>query len=533
MIALALLLQLLPAGSAQAALSSPTGLKAASTSSTAVSLGWNAVSSAAKYRVQYSSSPTFSKAQYIRVVGNELDVTKLAPRTRYYFRVRVITASGTNVSDYSKALTVETASPSGYSHLAPIAVSVKSTTSSSVALSWRSRGSGIRYRVQYSTSPTMAGAKYLRFTPPYATISGLGAGTAHYFRVRAISNGGASLSGYSNPVRGNTAAATNASRPGGSKAPLRVVSYNVQCANCSSGIANEQPWNDRRHAVVASLLKQNPDVMGIQEASQGWLRDASGKTLDLSQFEDLERRLGSTYRLTNVHRNNCEKSTTPTRCVPANRGASKGTKIIYNSARLKLIDQGSRKLSAISSADNERYVAWAILQQKSTGKKFFFTSTHLEKNPDSSGSTAYYRLRRTQAGEIVKEIAKHNRQKLPVISVGDFNSNKFVSPSNAVYDTMTAAGLTDPLGNGHRSTKTAPGATVEKRINTHFYSFNGYRRAAPQRADWVNGSYIDYIFTTRMRVSEYENVVNVNASGNFVGTIPSDHNLQRATVYLP
>ena len=36
-----------------------------------------------------------------------------------------------------------------------------------------------------------------------------------------------------------------------------------------------------------------------------------------------------------------------------------------------------------------------------------------------------------------------------------------------------------------------------------------------------------------MRVEEYEVVMKLDANGRFVGVIPSDHNLIRATVYLP
>ena len=49
----------------------------------------------------------------------------------------------------------------------------------------------------------------------------------------------------------------------------------------------------------------------------------------------------------------------------------------------------------------------------------------------------------------------------------------------------------------------------------------------------MNGSNLDYILTSRMRVSEWETVAAMDANGSFIGRIPSDHNLIRATVYLP
>ena len=65
-------------------------------------------------------------------------------------------------------------------------------------------------------------------------------------------------------------------------------------------------------------------------------------------------------------------------------------------------------------------------------------------------------------------------------------------------------------------------------------SWNDFQRKV-RIADsgWVNGSNLDYILTTRMRVSEWETAVAMDANGNFIGRIPSDHNLIRATVHLP
>ena len=56
----------------------------------------------------------------------------------------------------------------------------------------------------------------------------------------------------------------------GSK-PLTIASYNVRCANCYSRQNLERPWSERRGVVVAAILKQKPDVIGVQEASQGWI----------------------------------------------------------------------------------------------------------------------------------------------------------------------------------------------------------------------------------------------------------------------
>jgi hypothetical protein len=44
---------------------------------------------------------------------------------------------------------------------------------------------------------------------------------------------------------------------------------------------------------------------------------------------------------------------------------------------------------------------------------------------------------------------------------------------------------------------------------------------------------VDYIFVSPMEVKQWEVVARLDKSGRFIGTIPSDHNMLRATVVLP
>src|SRR5919199_1506060 len=98
--------------------------------------------------------------------------------------------------------------------------------------------------------------------------------------------------------------------------PLRLASYNIHCANCGG-----PSWQSRRGAVVASIKSRHLDVVGLQEASQGWLK-SGGRSINLTQFEDLRNRLGGSWRLTDRSRNNCVRSTTPSRCRYKYQGAS-------------------------------------------------------------------------------------------------------------------------------------------------------------------------------------------------------------------
>ncbi|WP_427135911.1 endonuclease/exonuclease/phosphatase family protein [Pseudarthrobacter sp. S9] len=412
------------------------------------------------------------------------------------------------------------ATPSG------LTSSAQATTS--LTFKWNAVSGAPKYRIQLSPNADMSGATFYRFSSTSGEIRDLKPATKYYAKVRVITLDGANLSPYSSAVSAKTLAAP--ALPAISN-PLSVASYNVKCDNCFDGLANELTWSGRRDAVVSTIVSKVPDVVGIQEASQGWLKNET-RPGGLTQFEDLQERLfnrGINYQLANAKRNNCVNDVTPTNCVYSDRGASQGTKILYNKGTVELVSQGSVALPKVSSTDNTRYLAWSILRQRSTGKSFFFGDTQL----DSSKASAYYLLRQSQTSAIASAISRINTGKLPVLMVGDFNSHKWTEPSNAPYDVMVSAGYVDPLGNTYKNDAPSAAATAEQRIRANYDSFNGFERKARARNTTGNGTYLDYIFTSKMRVAKWETVINIDAAGNFVGTIPSDHNMVSAVVQLP
>ena len=442
------------------------------------------------------------------------------------------------------------AEASAYSMKPPSGLRASASSSTELTLTWKAVPKAKRYRLKYSTSSKMSNARYQRETGTTGTLDGLKPGRTYYVKVRVIDTDGHGLSSYSSVVKtktptsdpappGSSPSPSPSPTPSGAAEPLRVASYNIKCANCFSGLPNEGTWEQRRGAVVDTILGQHLDVVGLQEAGQAWLKDENGQSISpsITQFEDLRNRLGGSWTLTNANRNNCVRSTTPSNCVYQDQGASQDTKIVFDAARVQMLDQGSKKLPFIDADDNDRYVAWAQFRQRSTGNRFMFATTHLEGTKDKAGSTAYFDLRRQQTQVAIDDVAAHNPDHLPVIFGGDFNSTRFAhdyNPSNAPYDVLLEAGLVDPTGSAFGTTKTAPGATVVKRINTWVDSFNQFNRVVNNHRTWINGANIDYMFVSPgIKVPEWETVVNMDASGQFVGTIPSDHNMIRASLVLP
>jgi len=258
--------------------------------------------------------------------------------------------------------------------------------------------------------------------------------------------------------------------------------------------------------VAASIASHGLDVVGLQEAQQSEPRGVDG-----SQFDDLLRQLNAReggWRLTDRRIN-----------------GTLGTRIVYNTRAVRLVDAGSTRYSAQQSGSTfrQRFYTWAIFTQRTSGKDFLFVDTHLD--PRSIP------VRLQQARQLAADLGGLRRN-LPAVVVGDLNASQF--HVYGVHEALKGAGLVEPLGILRSSHSVGSDATVEKRINTHVNSFNAFRsRPIINVGPGRNGTFIDYIFTTPMRVLEYEVVVDLDGSGRFRGGPPSDHNMLRAVVGLP
>ncbi|MGC3994801.1 MAG: hypothetical protein QM779_11925 [Propionicimonas sp.] len=476
-----------PVALADPVMSPPPSSLRVSQRSTMAAVTWPAVAGATGYAVDYDSDPTFAAAGRVTTSETVAVITGLSPDTTYFVRLASWDAATGAVGSWGASVSFTTGEPE-YAVPAPVAA-LAAESSTSISASW-AKVDGVAGEVRYQTA---VGTELGNLTPGAvqkkrtATFDNLDRETKYYVSVRATDAAGTPVTAWSSPSVLETPESM----------PLRVGTYNILCSNCSKGKA---PWSARRGPMVTAIRDQDMDVLGVQEASIGGIPGGG------TQYMDLINRLGKPYKLTEYRRN----------VSPDNR-------IIYNSDRVTLVKQGVIRLPA-----SKRYLAWAIFTQKSTGKKFLFTNTHLDPRNTRAGRAAD----KAQSRAIVAAIArlKHG---LPVIAVGDYASTKWENGGNAAYDIMQAGGYKDPLGNAARSRGSAPGAFVENRIHTSYASLNMYKRKARNFPGSVNGSNTDYIFVSPMRVSEYEVVVKIDSSGNFIGVIPSDHNLLRATVYLP
>lgn len=171
---------------------------------------------------------------------------------------------------------------------------------------------------------------------------------------------------------------------------LRVMSYNIRNSHAKDG---DNDWERRREATPEMLSDIKPDVFGIQEAYQEQVEYILGQCPD--------------YKMVGVGRDD---------------GVQKGEQmsVFYDSNRIGLLKWGTYWLSETPDEPSfgwdaacRRTATWALLEQKSTGRKFYFVNTHL----DHKGAVA----RKEGLALIYNNIQKMNPEGYPMVLTGDFN----------------------------------------------------------------------------------------------------------------
>ncbi|AZK48256.1 glycosyl hydrolase family 18 protein [Paenibacillus lentus] len=156
----------------------PTNLQATETTSSSVSLAWNASTDnvgVTGYKVSYGTSE-------VNVNGTSATISGLTPNTAYTFTVSARDAAG-NISAPSSPLSVTTNSGANDTTppTAPTNLQTTGKTSSSISLSWTASTDNVGvtgYTVSYGSSE-------LNVSETSATISGLTPNTAYTFTVTA------------------------------------------------------------------------------------------------------------------------------------------------------------------------------------------------------------------------------------------------------------------------------------------------------------------------------------------------------------
>lgn len=183
---------------------------------------------------------------------------------------------------------------------------------------------------------------------------------------------------------------------------LRIISYNVRCANDLYGSVLV------RSKLVTSLIKEyEPDSFGVQEATKSWMRALKNRLKD--------------YDYVGEYRDN----------YPIGTEASA---VFYLKDKYNLVDSGTIWLSDTPDVKYTKYedsgcyrvASWATLENKETGEIYTHINTHL----DHKGEQA--RLNQIQV--LKNKIEELQAQGYPVVCTGDFNNYE----SSSEYETMVS-----------------------------------------------------------------------------------------------
>lgn len=286
--------------------------------------------------------------------------------------------------------------------------------------------------------------------------------------------------------------ATAAQENTGAGLELRVVTSNVRLMTGKDG---ENSWDFRKERLANALKSLNADVIGTQEAF-----DAQKKYLH-SKLKG--------YNVVGVGREDGKKK-------------GEHSAIFYNRKRFKALDCGNFWLSETPDVPSLgwdaaciRIASWAFLQEKSTGKKFFFVNTHL----DHVGVTA-----RREGVKLLCTKAKEIGGDCPMVITGDFNiykeSEDFKAISGMglihVYDIAEEKALQPASWHGYDNDMEKH---VEKAKSEQKKQY-GIDAEVPQ--------IIDYILINRGQCKYYEIMPPKAADGGFL----SDHSPVYADIIL-
>ncbi len=198
-----------------------------------------------------------------------------------------------------------------------------------------------------------------------------------------------------------------AKAPEKSEDAIRIMSYNVRCAN-----DGEQTITNRSKVGLAVLEEYEPDSFGVQECTPRWKRIFAYN-------------LGNRYANVGMPRD-------------YNGPFTEYSSIYYLKDKYKVIDSGTFWLSETpdkpftKSFDSAcfRIATWALLENKETGERYTHINTHLDHVLEST--------RQSQMEVLIDYVNKVTGD-APVVMTGDFNDYEGSPVYNVACDIFNDA----------------------------------------------------------------------------------------------
>lgn len=260
---------------------------------------------------------------------------------------------------------------------------------------------------------------------------------------------------------------------------LRVMTYNIRFDYEPDGVNR---WPNRRRAVTDLIRHEDADVVGLQEVLP-------------HQLDDIRADLSDIYDIVAVAR------------ADSRPGGGDRMTILFRRTRFEAVEHGGFWLSQTPEipgsvgwdASAPRNAAWTRLRHRASGSSsghlpdVFVCCTHL----DHLGGEA-----RVNGAKLIRQRMTALTRDLPLLVMGDFNTEPHEAPHAAMTDTATSAPLSDAAAsNGAPSRPT-------------YYGFDGLGDALRSEP-----AVLDYIFHNhRLAITGYTVVETRNGI-----YYPSDH----------
>ena len=497
---------------------------------TSMTVSWKLIPGAIGYRIEYSTSSSFSGKKTVTVGSTtKVKVVKgLRNDVKLYVRVRSLAADSadnalsvvkTAIPDsgtpYSPEITVERA---GIDKIKVTWSGLKRATKVGILAGSDSIVTKNLFRSAWYPATTTS----LTITVPEALREEMGTGSGNPIHVKVAAYNSLTATD-SMPTEKNLDRMYRLSPAGDygfatAQAPtgelLRVGTWNVRSVGTSADEVG-YTWKDRRSKVKNNIVASGAPLLGLQEINTADAGVGNGK----EQWEDLLGLLGSGWAIANDPDDYD---------MPSN--STNGAHLYYKPAVLDVLDGGfvSPREEGISwpSAIKDRHWSWARFQVKATGAEFYAASVHLPVDDDGNN-------RQTLRVAIAKQINSMLSAKagsLPIVILGDLNSTVLKSSTGADM-TFRAAGYYDAASALKRTNYRY--ATVNHVGQIDNLSAKGYPYTPYKNAHV--GSRIDYVMVKNSPGSaEYMNQMILTSTGKFDRNYQgSDHNLQWAEIGIP
>jgi Metal-dependent hydrolase len=266
---------------------------------------------------------------------------------------------------------------------------------------------------------------------------------------------------------------------GAEPVPLRVLTFNLRYIN--SGDTGNRTWTSRRDHVGAMVMKDNADIIGIQEGLRPML-------------DDLEARAPGYVEIGGGRDDGMAKGEYSALLVKADRFT------VQQSGTFWLSDTPEVAGSKTWGNQVVRVCTWAKLYDRRNGRSIHAFNTHLDHQTP---------LARQKGMELILERMKATGSEGPFILTGDLNAK----PEEPFHATIKGEPnhLVDVWATLH------PNAPLEESGTCH--PFNGQ----------CNGTRIDYIYASKSFGLTDSEILRDNLDGVY----PSDHFPVRATLTFP